>query len=130
MLYFKGMSNATPVKFTLSPSDQAIRVELPDGDTTYATLRDDGELTWHYGCPGEQIERACHEAVLYDCQADSQVNHEGRRITLTFGGWETASEMDRQCSARCQSCREVQASHNELSLHGQCTKCFVRGMAA
>jgi hypothetical protein len=38
--------------------------------------------------------------------------------------------MDRQCSARCQTCRVVQGSHNDLSLHGDCSRCFVRKEAA
>jgi hypothetical protein len=111
-----------PSRFFLSPSDQAVRVELSDGDSTYATLRDDGTLTWHYGTPSERLENQALEAVLYDYGQGA--------LGSAFGGFESLAEMDRQCSARCQTCRVVQDSHNDLSLHGDCSRCFVRKEAA
>lgn len=116
------MSN--PIRFFLSSADSAIRIELPDGDSTYATLnRFEDDLIWHYGTPDERVSEQCLEAVLYQYAFDFARG-------FSFQGAETLSEMDRQCSARCQTCRTVMASHNDLSLHGDCPRCFVRKEAA
>lgn len=117
-----GDSAKKPTKFWLSPSDQAIRLELPDGSATYATLSKFGDsLNWHYGEPSERIDAAALEAVIYEytCSVGS----------LVFGGYESVQEMDRQCSARCQTCHAVGESHESLSEEGECPRCFVARMA-
>jgi hypothetical protein len=114
------MSNA--LRFFLNSASPAIRVELADGSTTYATLRWDGTLTWHYGTPSERIEHQALEAILYDVASDFP--------SIKFGGFESLAEMDRQCSARCTTCRSVEASHDALSLHGECVRCWTKREAA
>jgi hypothetical protein len=119
---------STALRFTLCPGEQSIRLELPDGDSTYGTLDRFGEsIKWQYGSPSDSQDAFALEAVLYDYGHDVK---DSRGRLWAFGGYESLAEMDRQCSARCQTCRTVQASHDDLSLHGECTKCWARAMAS
>lgn len=121
-------SNTAPLRYFLSPADGLIRIELPDGDSTYGELGPNSlgyegpeysVLKWAYARPDDDTTETAVR-VLY---GEEPVGWE-------FCGFESKGEMERQCSARCEACKAVMQSHNDLSLHGLCSRCFVAAMGA
>lgn len=104
-----------------------IRIEWSNAqgvtESTFGRFFDsDNEINWQYAdCPSH-LEELALEAARYGSEYPV---HGAEHM-----GSETFAQMDAQCANRCCGCGVVQASIEDLSEQGHCSKCFVARMAA
>lgn len=108
--------------------DGLVRIEWTDASgaprsTMGRYWLDDNCVTWEYDEPPT--------AKLYNLAAECGASAGDIPVSgAEFMGVETRKQMEHAVEDRCETCGTVVASHHDLSLHGLCTRCFVRGMAA
>lgn len=124
------MSTPQPVLFhyTLSQlthcnlSDQSIRIDWisPDGIPRSASGNwDDTEVTWLLGSP---VPRALSLAAR-DCCYEDHVP------CCAFAGQESRSKQDDEVARQCLCCGKREATWEDLSEQGECTRCYVERMS-